>query len=337
VWRWSAVLVAIIGVGVATGCGDAAPSDTREPSVASAPDTREPSVADARKPNAAEARALRALGTIRWGDAAQGVGWTMRADGSGLRRLTGGLFYPSLSRRHLAVIRTLSTRQSLFDLVWSPSGKHLAVRRTDDDGNSASDLLIVRLADGQTVDLGQAATAATWAPDGTRFAYVTGNFPGLLVTVKPDGDDVRVLDEIRSVNNDVAWSPDGRTIAYLRESGGLLGTHIALVSSAGGYARPLTPRDRGVQDFSPAWSSDSRWVTFSRDAGLYMTRADGTEMHLVARPGGLPAWSSDGRWLAFVGGERGDVYVVHPDGSGGLLRLTRDGVTARSLLWVPAG
>ncbi len=209
--------------------------------------------------------------------------------------------------------RLVSTRQYLFDVAWSPSGKHLAIRRSDGDGDNASDLVVVHLTDGHVVELGQAATAATWSPDGTQFAYVTGSWPGLLVTVEPNGDVIHELDEIRTVNNDAAWSPDGRSIAYLQHSSGILGTSIASVSPTGGDLRALTPRDGSLHS-DPVWSPDSRRLVFSvlsGDASLYVVHTSGGRAQFVAAPGRLPAWSPDGRWLVFVGSGN-DIYLARP-------------------------
>ena len=91
---------------------------------------------------------------------------------------------------------------------------------------------------------------------------------------------------------------------------------------------------------SPAWSPDGSQIAFILSGHLGIARRDGTDVRSVG-PAWLgiadthtrPAWSPDGRWLAVVR-TNGDLYVLHPDGSG-LRRLTR-AEWSSSPAWLPA-
>jgi Tol biopolymer transport system component len=156
---------------------------------------------------------------------------------------------------------------------------------------------------------------------------------GLLVTPAL-GLGGRLLDLIRSnvpapppAVHVLAWSPDGRKIAFVS---GRDGNREIYVTNADGSGRRNLTRNPAA-DFAPGWSPDGRKIVFEsdrdRNAEVYVMNADGSGQRNLTRNGLLdenPAWSPDGRKIAFIGSRdhNSDVYVLNADGSG-QRRLTR--------------
>jgi len=155
-----------------------------------------------------------------------------------------------------------------------------------------------------------------------------------------DGANVRRVTISRALNNNPAWSPNGRSIAYTawRPYMDVLVSHIyqgRLESPASG--------NPNAQNWLPAWSSDGSQLAFTsnRDGQpeLYISNADGSELRRLTNHPGIdtsPTWSPQGNLLAFVSDRTGSpqIYVVGADGTG-LRRLTFESHCDRPT-WSPA-
>jgi dipeptidyl aminopeptidase/acylaminoacyl peptidase len=191
--------------------------------------------------------------------------------------------YLGKERRHLYLLdvasgtATIITSGDYDELLpaWSPDGKSLAFvskRHPDSDRDNNWDVYVMDAAPGA-------------AP-----RQLT-TFPG------PDGDP--------DTDSRPAWSPDGRTIAYLQ--GGAPGLiyyavqKLAVVPAAGGAPRVLTAAlDRNVG--SPAWSADGGFLYFllEDDRAVALARvpaAGGPVEHVVSGPRVVSAFTTapDGR------------------------------------------
>jgi TolB protein len=261
--------------------------------------------------------------------------FAIRADGSGLRRLTpssadvgayewapDGARIAYLDRRGaLWLVRPdgtgrerLAARSPLRDsweLSWSPDGKAIAVLARASGTpptNSSSEFGIQiiptdagaprRLPSGDAISL-------DWSPRGDQISYTDGS--GQQRVIRTDGSKARLFFR-RRLNHGGAmptWSPDG--------------THV-------GFAGCRFRHGRCVD----------------RYAGIYVADSDGSDFHLVTGHAyneyGF-AWSPDGRSILYGRADREGIYVISPDGRNNH-RLTRDSPRPAdfgALTWAPDG
>lgn len=160
----------------------------------------------------------------------------------------------------------------------------------------------------------------------------------------PLGYDMRLVDresgEVRSLlltpadEKPLAWSPDGRYLAF----GFGLGSGreeaywhaIGVYDVAGDSIAFLRESGKESGRTNAAWSPDGTRIAFvtgpESSLEIAVMDADGSNLRLVTAGNvavSLPIWSPDSRRILFAAGDEGgrDLYSVRPDGAG-LTRLT---------------
>jgi Tol biopolymer transport system component len=256
-------------------------------------------------------------------DAGDGA-YSVRPDGSGLRRLAGQ--HP----------------------VWAPDGDRIAVDVGDFPGSIA-----VMNADGSGAHrVRKGGMYPVWSPSGDRIAATTTR---RILVMNRDGTAVRTIAALRWGQDfwrELDWSPDGsrvvfsQCIRYVRE-GDLCsgdrreGTFTASANRALGPKRKVATH-AGCPDWAPgrriavaggravrtlwpdgsrtrvavprsrscgAWSPDGRLVAVETEGALILARADGSArwrvrnlppppVNLASPVAPAPAWSPDGKWIA---------------------------------------
>jgi eukaryotic-like serine/threonine-protein kinase len=121
-----------------------------------------------------------------------------------------------------------------------------------------------------------------------------------------------------SLNGHPAWSPDGKTIAFMSNRSGQFHLYQTAVDGTGNTS-PVIVDDAG--EYNPSYSSDGRYLIFRR-----LSAQSGAHFEIWAKPldgdpeafpvvqseAAHPALSPDGKWLAYSSQESGrpEIYVV---------------------------
>lgn len=173
----------------------------------------------------------------------------------------------------------------------------------------------------------QEPARASFPGQNGNIAFVRGN---QIYTVSPAGGDPTQLTFDNTSKESLAWSPDGRKIAFVRGGPGNQDIYTMNADGSGQVAVTSSKRD----DYDPAWSPDGRKLVFSRNVGkqpyppdrdLFKVRSNGSSVVRLTRTDQSedgPAWSPDGTTIAFSTytpddyGGYGRIHVMKADGSG---------------------
>jgi tricorn protease len=122
-----------------------------------------------------------------------------------------------------------------------------------------------------------------------------------------------VLTQAGNEDENPKWSPDGKSVAYLRNDKEL---HVlTMPTQAGATVADRTVASGELPRASLAWSPDSQWVAYTADdsrsfRNVHVVLATGGESHPVSflangETGGV-AWSPDGRYILFDTAQRSE-------------------------------
>ena len=231
----------------------------------------------------------------------------------------------------------------------------------------------------QHVTASAAAPAAeaglAWSPDSSQLAFLSdaGHAGQQQLYVASPGGAARQLTHVKGDLSDPAWSPDGKSIAFLfienapRAAGPLAAEtpdegvvtlasyeqRLAIVDVAAGKTRQITPPGMYVYEFD--WAPDGKRLVGTAAHGngddnwyiaqIYLFDAAAGEPRSIYQPDvtaqiGWPRWSPDGSTIAFIAGLMSDEPIVGGDvytipAAGGAARNLTAGMkaTATSLNW----
>ena len=301
--------------------------------------------------------------------------FVIKADGSGLRRLTPsgagvasyqwspdgsrivyldsrgalGLVRPDGTGRQLLAAR--SPLRSPWFLRWSPDGKAIAVLARDPgtppppkNSGAGFRIYLIPTAGGQprrlpTGDVGELA----WSPRGDQIAYLTR---GRVWVIGSDGSDRHPL-HIYNLGGPT-WSPDGKHLGFggcRRALGGRCVARYAAiyVADADGSKLHLVT-GHAYNEYGFAWSPDARSILYGRAnrQGIYIIGADGRNNHRLTRDSPRPvlsgalAWSPDGHSIAYATDHTGNGDLYVINADGhNKIRLTHSAASDTDPSWQP--
>jgi TolB protein len=233
--------------------------------------------------------------------------------------------------------------------AWSPDGKKVVFTSRDAKGQG----LFVIDSNGQhrrrlTVGVD---SGAAWSPDGKTIAFTRyGRGGGQILAIpymseaeaillnkeNPTGDDVKKLTDGSAYDADIAWSPDGKKIAFASDRSGSFRLYI--MDPDGKNVRQLTGVDNPGGNAYPAWSPDGKQIAYTNTAPdgsrqIFVIDSDGKNTKQLTSGGDFncyAAWSPDGTKLAYTSfasrQSKGSLALMSADGSNPKIILHDQGV-----------
>jgi TolB protein len=248
------------------------------------------------------------------GGSTTGGSWgifVVNVDGSGLRQVAGGSLYAPHSITWSPDGRTIAFDAYVGDgptsvytvpvgggsptavttgwaPAWSPSNKLLVT--DESEGQFGRDVRLYSVnpnGSGRTAmacpedqqDMACGDGDADFSHDGSKIAFDINLFGGAfaVATENADGSNRLILTQFNPPSTTPIWSPDGKSIVYVRRdpAGDLSKDTLVLINADGSGAKDLVPNAR-----QPSWSPDGKTIVYSsgtgNDAGLFLVNADGS-------------------------------------------------------------
>jgi Tol biopolymer transport system component len=232
--------------------------------------------------------------------------YSVRADGTGARRLTHSPYFDGLP-------------------VWSPSRKQIAFYS---QRSPKGDVWVMNPDGRNPRNLTRSAahdSLGSWSPDGSKIVFDSDRSGAGIYVMNANGSGQRLLRPRDSlVDGYPQWSPDGKTILFQTARDG--DNEIHAMDANGGNPRTLTQNPLRDGEGGVLWSPDGSRIAFAtvRDGNseIYLMKADGGEQQRLTRSPqdeSLLSWSPDGRRIAFQrypSSPRWLFYVMNADGTG---------------------
>jgi Tol biopolymer transport system component/DNA-binding winged helix-turn-helix (wHTH) protein len=122
-------------------------------------------------------------------------------------------------------------------------------------------------------------------------------------TVNPE--DARSIASSSRMQEDPAFSPDGRKIAFLSDRSGPREIWVTELDTE--TSTQLT--HFGAVGGSPSWSPDGLQIAFDSEQGVYVISADGGVPRRITANGLVPTWSRDGNSIYFASERSGEFLI----------------------------
>jgi Tol biopolymer transport system component/tRNA A-37 threonylcarbamoyl transferase component Bud32 len=261
--------------------------------------------------------------------------------------VAAGILFDRVVRRQpepaLVAIRPLTHSGQDFAPAVSPDGKTIAFSSSRD---GTMRIWLKQLATGDEVALTPGPDfRPRFSPDGTQILFIHGGYQPFPMILPASSDLYRVPviggtpRKLAAGGSDGDWSPDGKTIAFVTNSGSPATGSLYVVAAEGGEPKRIgrwTSRVAGPPRFSPDGKTiaiPSLPANAGGGAKIELVAADGSADRTLPVPASLGAlsnavWDAAGKSLFFAQGMNvvyGATRLVHEDVASG---------RATPLLWM---
>ncbi|HTI89904.1 MAG TPA: PDZ domain-containing protein [Puia sp.] len=229
----------------------------------------------------------------------------------------GALFlYTIATHQYKQVPVQVVTDENALRPTLQPAEKMLANSFISADGKrvlfeARGDIYTVPAENGPVIDLtrtsGVAERFPAWSPDGKYIAYWSdrsGEYELTLLEAGRNTPEKKLTSYGPGFRYNLFWSPDSKKIAFIDKAMKIYiydrnTDQTTLVDQALQYS------DGNLQNFTPAWSPDSRYLTFDRDLvnghhAVYIYDYTARQLHQVTSPfysSSSPVFDPSGKYL----------------------------------------
>lgn len=245
-------------------------------------------------------------------------------------------------------------------LAWSPDSRYILFSGTRED-QTTSFISRLDIVSGATAVLtewtGFRANDASYAPDGSRIVFASNKSEGEATNsniwlMESDGSDPKQITSSSSTTNWQytlpSWSPDGKTIACIRQSPGAAAEPSSALCFIDGQGKDWTcfkPFDQPMGTDRPAWSPDGRYLLFAlgdneKRGDIYLLDIrDGSILPLNDTDGSFYSisWAPDSSAAVFMqrNGEHDRIVHLLIVNQGNPFKYDTGGTSIDNIVWSP--
>jgi dipeptidyl aminopeptidase/acylaminoacyl peptidase len=188
----------------------------------------------------------------------------------------------------------------------------------------------------------QYITEPAISPDGEKVAYIRNHFDIMtdrqytnVWLIGSDGNDHRALTSGNHNRSNLAWAPDGRSVAFVSNVEET--SQIFVYDIEHGTKHSITSLERSPSALS--WSPDGNWITFQKgipadspQLGNIPSPPNGAEWAEPSTLIDFPVYKADGAGI--IGQSFTQLFLVAPDG-GAVRQLTDNTFNNTHAAWAP--